>query len=67
MLIEILGHYARTPQFRGALWKLELKMAQTIAWLFGFHGDMDVLCKKGARNVRYTGIFFNEFNTTKCP
>ena len=44
MLIEILGHYAKIPQFRGALWKIELKMAHIIAWLFGFHGDMAVFC-----------------------
>ena len=58
MLIEILCHYAKTPQFRGALWKLELKMAQTIAWLFCFHGDMDVLCKKGCKEYSIYWDFF---------
>ena len=46
MLIKILGHYAKTPQFRDTLWKIKLKMAQIIARLFGFHGDMAVLCMK---------------------
>ena len=45
MLIALLGHCAKTPQFRGTLWIIELKMAQIIAWLFGFHSDMAVFCK----------------------
>ena len=42
MLIEILGDYAKKPQFSGTLWIIELKRAQIIAWLFGFNGDMAV-------------------------
>ena len=44
LLIETFGHYAKTPQFRDTLWEMELNMAQIIVWLFGFHGDMAVLC-----------------------
>ena len=32
MLIEILGHYAKTPHFRDTLWKTELTIAQIIVW-----------------------------------
>ena len=46
MLIEILSHYGKTPQFMGTLWKMELNMAQIIAWLFGFGGNIAVLCVK---------------------
>ena len=28
MLIEILRHYAKTSQFRGTLWEMELKSVQ---------------------------------------
>ena len=45
-MIEIFGHYAKPPQFRGTLWKMELNMPQIIVWLFGFYGDVAVLCMK---------------------
>ena len=48
MLAEILSHYAKKNHFKGTLWKTTLKMAQIIACLFGFHGDVDtaVPCMK---------------------
>ena len=30
MLIEILSNYRKTPPFRGTLWQMELKMAQSL-------------------------------------
>ena len=50
MLTEILSQYTKMHNFRGTLWKTELKVNRIIAWLFGFHGDMAVLCM----NVCYT-------------
>ena len=41
-LVTMLKH----PSFRGTLWKMEQKMALIITWLFGFYGDMAVICVK---------------------
>ena len=46
MLIKVISQYGKTTQFRGTLWKVDLKMAQIIACVFGFHGDMAVFCMK---------------------